>query len=82
MSRNLILEFGPDLVKQIESLGQDYGEDSPLTTISRALGLMAALKPYIKDGVLTVIDSNAPATEMDEEREVDLVFETLRREAA
>jgi hypothetical protein len=85
MSKKLVFQLGAGAVKKLEALMQQYGETEPETLISRALGLLAAVQPYLHDGALTVVDPDAeePAEQRSNAAHVDLVFERLQgRDAA
>ncbi len=79
MKSTLYFEFGSDAAKRLDRLTRRFGERSAEATVTRALGLLEAIEPYLHDGVLTVIDPHP--TDPDAEPEVELVFERVAESA-
>ena len=70
MARNLYFELGPDVADKLWQLTKLYGELSPEATLSRALGLLEMVEPFLHDGLLTVVDTRLESDD-PAEREVD-----------
>jgi len=80
MSDDLFIELNPAAHARLRALMEHYGDTKPETMISRALGLLELLQPYIADdGVLTVVNANPERN--GEEPEVDLMFENIQDRA-
>lgn len=78
MDDDLLIRLNPPAHRQLRALMKYYGEATPEQMISRALGLLQMVEPYVgPDGALTVV---TPHPEPDGgDREIDLVFDNFRR---
>jgi hypothetical protein len=77
VSDDLLIKLNPAAYARLRALMDYYGDTKPESMISRALGLLELLQPYVgADGVLTVVNSNRERN--GEDREVDLIFENLK----
>ncbi len=76
MPDDLLIELNGPAYARLRSMMAFYGDTSPETMISRALGLLEMLEPYVgPDGVLTVV--NRDPERNGEGPEVDLVFDNM-----
>jgi len=78
MTRSLVIEFSPGAVERIERLVGAFGDRKPEEVIMRGLGLLEAVKPYLLDGQVTVIDYTAE----EDAQYVDLVFDNAQPETS
>lgn len=74
---SIYIELDKEAVAHLHELMDTFGERRPDDMIATALGVMSALKDFVHDGVVTVVD---PKSESDdpELREVEIVFEKAR----
>jgi len=77
MPDELLIKLNPAAHARLRALMDYYGDTKPDAMVSRALGLLEMLQPYVRaDGLLTVVNANQ--SQNGEDREVDLVFEKLQ----
>jgi len=83
MGQNLHIEIADEAATMLFQLMVTFGDKKPSDALARVLGLADAVKPFIKNGILTVLDQDADQDD-DERRFVDLVIErdVHEREAA
>lgn len=81
MQDSFTLRFGARVAERLEPLMETFGESTPESLVSLALGLLAAVEPYLEDGILTVLDPRAPETAGDD-RFIDLAVTREGRVAA
>jgi hypothetical protein len=79
MASRLTLEFDEEAVAKLQSLMKEFGEREPQVLISRALGLLDTITPFMVDGKLTVFD---PRARSDDDQFVGVVFENVAKKAA
>ena len=77
MAETVYLELEPSAVAIIRTLSSRFNETSLEAMVSRALGLLEDLAPFIRGGILTVVDPRATSDD-PEERYVDFVFENIK----
>jgi len=76
MPDDLLIELNAPAYARLRTMMAFYGDSAPETMISRALGLLEMLEPYVgPDGVLTVVNPNPERN--GEGAEVDLVFDNM-----
>ena len=80
MAEDLLIELNAAAHKRLRALMDFYGDQTPEQMISRALGLLEILEPYVgPDGLLGVVNGNPERN--GEDREVGLVFENIEARA-
>jgi hypothetical protein len=82
----MLIQLSPVAVTKLEGLMRRFGELRPEIMISRALGLLEVIQPYLaEDGTVTLVDPSKVtpgASSVSEDALVDIVFENARRDSS
>jgi hypothetical protein len=76
MASELVIRLSPAAEAAVLELMRRYGEPTPSAMVSRALGFLQAVEPYVDDGVLTI---DKPGASGDDDGLVEFEFENVPR---
>jgi hypothetical protein len=78
MATKLLIELSPAAEAALLDLMKWYGEETPEAMVSRALGFLQAVRPYLNDRVLTI---SKPGASGEDDDVVEFEFENVRQHA-